>query len=632
MSEMMGCQHDSKTNSTRFALFSAAAEYVELCLLNNNKIITVPILNKNGYIWSTSIEDIKIGTHYCYRINKDKLLLLDPYAKAIEKVDNQLWNVVIDEDYDWQDDVILNTPWSQTIIYEAHVKGLTKLHPAIPPSLCGTYAGLAHPVMLDYLTALGITAIELLPVQFHLDEPRLEKLELSNYWGYNVIAPFAIESKYWSRTPSTTPLSEFNDMVKALHRVGIEVILDVVFNHTAELDKVGPTLNLKAIDSNNYYWHDNQDNFINWTGCGNTLKLTHPNVIRWIMDCLRYWVTACHVDGFRFDLATVLGRTPEFTQKSALLIAIQQDPILQNIKLIAEPWDIGERGYQLGNFPYPFAEWNDQYRDDIRRFWLHGDRSFGEFSQRFAASSQLFDNQGRKPNSSINFITCHDGFTLNDLVSFAQKHNQNNGEGNRDGSDMNWSINYGVEGNLAPNDILQKRLTIKKSLLATLLLSQGTPMLLAGDEWGNSQQGNNNGYCQDNELTWLNWSTENNKNIELLDYVKAVIKIRKQISALNNNQWWKDNTQDNGDVRWLNQFGELISINEWQDNKQNILQIELSGKWLLVINKSDRQQRLYILNKVKECILGKVEQLNSDRYNWKIDANTVSVLILSEKI
>ncbi|OCG27324.1 glycogen debranching enzyme GlgX [Gilliamella sp. wkB108] len=628
----MGSCYHAKNNSVSFTLFSASAFKVELCLLNNGSVTTIPINEKIGEVWFTCIENIKTGTLYCYRINDNQLLLLDPYAKAIEVIDGQFWSVVIDDNYDWGDDYPINIPWSKTIIYEAHVKGLTKLHPNIPEQLRGTYAGLSHPIMIDYLTELGITTIELLPVQFHLDEPRLQQLKLHNYWGYNVIAPFAVETKYWSKRPNTTPLSEFQDMVKALHKAGIEVILDVVFNHTAELDASGPTLSLKGIDPHNYYWHDEQDHLINWTGCGNSLKLTHPKVIQWVMDCLRYWVCTCHIDGFRFDLGTLLGRTPEFNSTSPLFIAIQQDPILQKIKLIAEPWDIGQGGYQLGNFPYPFAEWNDKYRDTMRRFWLYQDISLGEFAQRFAASSMLFEKQGRTPASSINYITCHDGFTMNDLVSFDQKHNLANCENNNDGNNQNWSNNFGVEGATDSPDILQKRLIIQKSLLATLLLSQGTPMLLAGDEWGNSQQGNNNGYCQDNELTWLNWTFIKDNNKDLFNYVKSVIQIRKQIVALNHHHWWQDNTQNQTsyDVRWLNQQGNLMSVSDWQQIAPKILQIELSNKWLIVINVSDEQQSFCAPGIIKKCILGQIEQQQIDTHNWNINAHAVSILILQE--
>ncbi|OCG07802.1 glycogen debranching enzyme GlgX [Gilliamella sp. wkB178] len=628
----MGSNYQAKTNSVSFTLFSASATKVELCLLVNGTINVIPVNEKIGDVWFISITNIiAAGTLYCYRIDGNALLLLDPYAKAVEVINGQLWGVVIEDVYDWHDDLTPNIPWPKTLIYEAHVKGLTKLHPNIPQQLRGTYAGLSHPVMIDYLTQLGITSIELMPVQFHLDEPRLQQLKLHNYWGYNVIAPFAIESKYWSKRPNTTPLSEFQDMVKALHKVGIEVILDVVFNHTAELDASGPVFNLKGIDPQNYYWHYQQGNLINWTGCGNSLKLMHPKVIQWVMDCLRYWVTTCHIDGFRFDLGTILGRTPEFNANSPLLIAIQQDPVLQKIKLIAEPWDVGNDGYQLGNFPYPFAEWNDQYRDTVRRFWLHQDICLGDFAQRFAASSWLFNKQGRTPTSSINYITCHDGFTLKDLVSFNQKHNLANGENNHDGNNHNWSNNFGVEGDTTNVAVTEQRLAVQKSLLATLLLSQGTPMLLAGDEWGNSQQGNNNGYCQDNELTWLNWSELKDNNQELLNYVKSVIQIRKQIPALNHSHWWQDNIQceTKNDVRWLNQQGNLMSVADWQENIPKLLQIQLSNNWLIVINPTDVQQNFCTPNKIKTSILGKVEQQQGPN-NWKINAHTFSILILPE--
>lgn len=651
----MGSYYDKNARGVNFSLFSASASKVELCLLVDETIQSFLVNEKNGYIWSLWLNEAQVGTRYCYRIDDHPELLLDPYAKAVELLGGQLWGIVIDEQYDWQEDVAPTIPWGNTVIYEAHVKGLTKLHPEIPIELRGSYAGLSHPIMLDYLTQLGITTIELLPIQFHLDEPRLQQLGLHNYWGYNVIAPFAVESKYWSKTVNTTPLSEFNDMVKALHSAGIEVILDVVFNHTAELDEQGPILSLKGIDSLNYYWYNceynGQHELSNWTGCGNTLKLTQTNVIQWVMDCLRYWVINCHIDGFRFDLATILGRIPEFSPESPLIIAMQQDPILKKCKLIAEPWDIGDNGYQLGNFPYPFAEWNDKYRDDMRRFWLYGNLSRGDFAQRFAASSGLFNKQqtnheSRNPNSSINFITCHDGFSLNDLVSFQHKHNEANGENNRDGNNSNWSNNFGVEGTIdtegrtVSEEIVQKRLTMQKNLLTTLLLTQGTPMLLAGDEWGNSQQGNNNGYCQDNEITWLNWSSLTDKNsAKLLDYVKQLIAIRKQIPALNHNVWWQGEmlTADREhsqlhqiDVRWLNQYGAPIVASEWQDLTEPYLQIELSRQWLIVINASDTNQIFSLPDNCQKIILGEAKQLQTDPKNWQVEAQTISIFTLQE--
>lgn len=485
--------------------------------------------------------------------------------------------VVIDEAYDWQDDRPPATPWGKTVIYEAHVRGLTLQHPEIPPVLRGSFAALGHPVMIAYFKRLGITALELLPVQQHSSEPRLQRLGLINYWGYNVLAPFAPDNRYSSLRTDTTPLREFRDAVKALHKAGIEVILDVVFNHSAELDTDGPTLSLRGIDNPGYYWLTPDGDYVNDTGCGNTLRLDQPQGVAWVMDCLRFWVGECHVDGFRFDLGSVLGRTPAFDRDAPLFQAILADDLLSRCKLIAEPWDIGPGGYQVGQFPGRFAEWNDHYRDDIRRFWLQDGISLGQFAQRFAASSDLFNQRGRAPYASINMLTAHDGFTLQDLVSFNRKHNQLNGEGNRDGSDRNFSNNHGVEGPIADDAILQRRRASRRALLATLLLSQGTPMLLAGDEHGHSQQGNNNAYCQDNAITWLDWATADDA---LTDYTAALIRLRQQIPALQQDRWWQEG---DGSVQWLNAQGQPLDAQEWEQGELR-LQICLSQRWLVVVN------------------------------------------------
>lgn len=497
-----------------FALFSAHAERVELCLFDAHQQehrFTLP--SRSGDIWHgylplTAQEPMaRPGLRYGYRVygpfapqqghrfNPHKLLL-DPCARQLDGwvVDDDSLQggvdvlderdsaqvmpkaVVVDESYD-EDDAPPSIPWGESVIYEAHVRGLTQLHPEIPAELRGTYSGLAHPVMTDYLKTLGITAIELLPVQQHADEPRLQKLGLRNYRGYNVLLPFAVETSLAARDDA---LNEFRDMVKALYRAGIEVILDVVFNHSAELDGEGPTLSLRGIDNQSYYWLTEQGEYHNWTGCGNALRLNHPAVIDWVMQCLIFWREICHVDGFRFDLATVLGRTPAFDPTAPLLTALREEPRLHGVKLIAEPWDIGDGGYQLGRFPAPFAEWSDRYRDDMRRFWPCGDISLGGFARRFAASSNIFQQHPRLPHASVNKLTAHDGFTLRDLVSFNHKHNHANGEDNRDGTDSNFSNNHGTEGLDADDATLARRAASQRALLTTLLLLQGTPMLLAG--------------------------------------------------------------------------------------------------------------------------------------------------------
>ncbi|WMT14515.1 glycogen debranching protein GlgX [Serratia fonticola] len=603
----LGAYYDG--NGINFTLFSAHATRVELCLFDAQYRETrLPLPARSGDIWHGYLPGGELGQRYGFRVhgpfephlglrfNANKLLL-DPAARAVEgpvadhvnlhggydqpdqQDSAQLMPkcVVIDESYDWQDDRPPATPWGKTVIYEAHVRGLTLTHPEIPAVLRGSFAALGHPAMIAYFKRLGITALELLPVQQHTTEPRLQRLGLINYWGYNVLAPFAPDNRYSSLSTGTTPLRELRDAVKALHRAGIEVILDVVFNHSAELDVDGPTLSLRGIDNPSYYWLTPDGGYDNLTGCGNTLRLDQPAGVAWVMDCLRFWVRECHVDGFRFDLGTVLGRTPAFARDAPLFQAMLADDTLGRCKLIAEPWDIGPGGYQVGAFPGRFAEWNDHFRDDIRRFWLWGDLSLGQFAQRFAASSEVFNQRGRAPYVSINMLTAHDGFTLQDVVSFKEKHNQPNGEGNRDGSDQNFSCNHGVEGLIADETVLQRRQASQRALLATLLLAQGTPMLLAGDEHGNSQQGNNNAYCQDNATTWLDWA---NADESLTAYTAALIRLRQQIPALQADRWWQEG---DGSVQWLNAQGQPLSAQQWEQGDR-CLQIRLSQRWLMVIN------------------------------------------------
>lgn len=605
-----GAHYDG--NGINFCLFSTNAESVELCLFDDadrEQRLIMP--SRSGNLWHGYLAGGKAGQRYGYRVHglfdpacgqrfNAQKLLLDPSARAVvgEVCDDPRLNggddypdlrdsadvapkaLVIDEAFDWQGDKPPATPWGETVIYEAHVRGLTKSHPQIPEELRGTYAGLAHPVMLQYLQKLGITAVELLPVQHHIDEPRLQRQGLHNYWGYNVLAPCAVEPRYASQRPSVSALSEFKSAVKALHSVGIEVILDVVFNHSAELDVAGPTLSFRGIDNSSWYWLQNDGSNDNMTGCGNALRLVDDDIVAWTIDTLRYWVRECHVDGFRFDLGTLLGRTPVFSTDSPLFTAIHADPLLSTCKLIAEPWDIGSGGYQLGHFPAPFAQWNDVWRDDIRRFWLHGSLPLGQFANRFSSSGDIFTHPLNLPSNSVNFIAAHDGFTLRDLVSFNQKHNQVNGEDNCDGHDDNLSQNHGEEGLNASPAILHQRRLSQKAMLATLLLSQGTPMLLAGDEHGHSQQGNNNAYCQDNALTWLDWE---NADEELTSYVAALIALRKQIPALTKNTRWQTGSDD---VEWLNVSGQAMTRDGWESGSQQRMQIRLSQRWLLVINAS----------------------------------------------
>ncbi|WJV66585.1 glycogen debranching protein GlgX [Pectobacteriaceae bacterium CE70] len=593
-------------NGVNFALFSAGAERVELCVFDEHqREQRLPLTGRTGDIWHGYLPGALPGLRYGFRVDGpfDPLnglrfnphkLLLDPRARLMDGqvVDDEILHggherrderdsacvmpkcVVIDDDYDWQDDRFPQVPWGKTVIYEAHVRGLTKRYTAIPSAIRGTYAALAHPLILDYLTHLGITTLELMPIQQHADEPRLQELGLRNYWGYNMLLPFAVDN---SLSASDDPLNEFREAVRLLHNAGIEVILDVVFNHSAELDIYGPTLSLRGIDNASYYWLNQDGTYKNWTGCGNVMRLDHPAVVDWVMDCLIFWHEECHVDGFRFDLATVMGRIPDFSTSAPLFTVLQQHHRLRGCKLIAEPWDIGCGGYQLGKFPLLFAEWNDRYRDDMRRFWLHGTLSLGEFARRFAASSDVFEHHGREPWASINMLTAHDGFTLCDLVSFNHKHNGANGEHNRDGANSNFSYNHGIEGLDADTEIQFRRRVSQQALLTTLLLSQGTPMLLAGDEFGHSQQGNNNAYCQDNLMTWLEWLDADKT---LIAFTAGLISLRKSIPALQKESWWR---ADENVVQWLNTQGEPLTPHEWEQGEHRI-QIQLSERWLLLIN------------------------------------------------
>ncbi|KGM75549.1 glycogen debranching protein GlgX [Escherichia coli] len=601
----LGAHYDGQ--GVNFTLFSAHAERVELCVFDaNGQEHRYDLPGNSGDIWHGYLPDARPGLRYGYRVHgpwqpaeghrfNPAKLLIDPCARQIdgEFKDNPLLHaghnepdyrdnaaiapkcVVVVDHYDWEDDAPPRTPWGSTIIYEAHVKGLTYLHPEIPVEIRGTYKALGHPVMLNYLKQLGITALELLPVAQFASEPRLQRMGLSNYWGYNPVAMFALHPAY-ACSPETA-LDEFRDAIKALHKAGIEVILDIVLNHSAELDLDGPLFSLRGIDNRSYYWIREDGDYHNWTGCGNTLNLSHPAVVDYASACLRYWVETCHVDGFRFDLAAVMGRTPEFRQDAPLFTAIQNCPVLSQVKLIAEPWDIAPGGYQVGNFPPLFAEWNDHFRDAARRFWLHYDLPLGAFAGRFAASSDVFKRNGRLPSAAINLVTAHDGFTLRDCVCFNHKHNEANGEENRDGTNNNYSNNHGKEGLGGTLDLVERRRDSIHALLTTLLLSQGTPMLLAGDEHGHSQHGNNNAYCQDNQLTWLDWSQASSG---LTAFTAALIHLRKRIPALVENRWWEEG---DGNVRWLNRYAQPLSTDEWKNGPKQ-LQILLSDRFLIAIN------------------------------------------------
>ena len=606
---------------SNFALFSSAADAIELCLFRDGKESRFA-MSRTGDIWHVAIEGVELNDEYAFRITgkndrtlaNPQKLMLDPYAKAVthkpdlsspearsifllnDERDNAAVapkGRIVDEHFDWSWDCKPSIPWAQTIVYELNVKGFSQLNSRIPENIRGTYAALAHPKNIAYFKSLGITSLELLPVNFFIDEPHLQEKGLRNYWGYNPLAMFALEPSY--AAAQKQPLNEFKSMVKALHQAGIEVILDVVFNHTAESEKTFPTFCQRGIDDKTYYWQNEHGDYINWTGCGNMLNLANDVTRKWVLDCLRYWVTECHVDGFRFDLATVLGReTPDFNPNAQLFAEMEQDDVLQQIKLIAEPWDIGHYGYQVGYFPAYFSQWNDRFRDDMCRFWLWQSGEVGAFAERFAGSSDIFNREGRLPYASLNFITAHDGFTLRDLVSYNHKHNEANGEENRDGRNENYSYNHGIEGSqldLADewqSAVGNNRILSKKGLLGSLLLANGVPMLLAGDEFGNSQYGNNNAYCQDNEITWLKWDDFNQT---LFDFTKQTIALRKKIQSLQQDAWWSDEN-----VAWLNCGGSPMTLDDWHNRERKALQVMLDGRYLFLINAKTEAQSFYLPN------------------------------------
>lgn len=593
-----------------FALFSQNAERVTLCLFDEaGTERRLPLLNRSEYVWHGFVADLPVGTRYGYRVDGQtdvargrlfnaQKLLLDPYAKAIsgqahyadeaglrwfhyadgrDNVAQALKSVVVADAYDWTGDVRPNIAPEERVIYEMNVRGQTRLHPDLPEDCRGTFAGLAHPLMIAHLQALGVTTVELLPITYHLDEAHLQARGLRNYWGYNTIGHFAVDPRFSASGDSVRALGEFKDMVKTLHSAGIEVIMDIVFNHTAEQERDHPMLCQKGIDNASYYWHDAQGNYHNWTGCGNTINASHPAVMRWIVDCLRYWAGECRVDGFRFDLATQLGRGPQFSDYSAVFNALYQDPLLRNCTLIAEPWDIGEHGYQLGNFPARFLEWNDRFRDDMRGLWLQDSGNLGALRQRFLGSGDYFNRRDRMPFASLNFITAHDGFCLRDLVSYNHKHNDANGEDNRDGHNHNLSYNHGVEGASEDKAINEARYHSQVALLATLLLAKGTPMLLAGDELGHTQQGNNNSYCQDNALTWLNWAQA---DARLAQVIGQLIDLRQEIFHTSEYDGWQEDH-----LVWYRADGRLMQAQDWaQGQATKAVQLRIGDKWTLLFN------------------------------------------------
>ncbi|HTB43404.1 MAG TPA: glycogen debranching protein GlgX [Acetobacteraceae bacterium] len=603
-----------------FSLFSANATKVELCLFDDSgqtELERIELPEYTNEIWHGYLPDARPGTIYGYRVhgpydpenghrfNPNKLVL-DPYAKShvgelrwdhacfgytigaagddltFDKRDSAPFVPkcrVIDPAFTWGREHSPRVPWDRTIIYETHVRGFTKLHPAVPEALRGTFAGLGRKEVVDYISALGITSIELLPIHAFVNDNYLLDKGLTNYWGYNTIGFFAPDPRY-SAIPAFV-FSEFKEMVARLHDAGIEVILDVVYNHTAEGNERGPTLSFRGIDNASYYrlMPDQPRYYINDTGTGNTLNMTHPRVLQMVTDSLRYWVSEMHVDGFRFDLGTILAREHDgFDEGHGFLDSCLQDPVLSQVKLIAEPWDIGPGGYQVGGFPPGWAEWNDKFRDNVRAFWKGDEGQLAEMATRLAASADCFNKRGRKPWASVNFVTAHDGFTLHDLVSYNEKHNEANGEDNRDGHSDNRSWNHGVEGPTDDPKICAVRDRQKRNLLATLLLAQGTPMLLAGDEFGRTQQGNNNAYCQDNEISWINWDI-GESGTELAEFVRKLIALRKSFPILRRSRFLTGEYNadlDVKDVSWLTP--DATDIEDWHDGNARCFGMLIDGR------------------------------------------------------
>ncbi len=609
-------------NGVNFALYSENATAVELCLFADDnptkESIRIRIKERDNHIWHVYLPELRPGQLYGYRVygpyepqkghrfNPNKLLI-DPYAKAISGTID--WNdalfgyevghsdedlsfddrdsapyipksVVIDSRFDWEGDRLPRIPYHRTVIYEAHVKGFTKLHPAIPEELRGTYPAIGHPATIQYLKELGITAIELMPVHQAVNDKFLTDKGLTNYWGYNTIGFFAPDVRYASAKDHGSQVIEFKQMVKALHKEGIEVILDVVYNHTAEGNHLGPTLSFRGIDNvSNYRLTEDKRFYMDFTGTGNTLNAKMPNTMRMIMDSLRYWILEMHVDGFRFDLAASLARELHAVDRlGSFFHIIHQDPVISQVKVIAEPWDVGEGGYQVGNFPPGWAEWNGKYRDCMRDYWRGADSMLGEFALRFTGSPDLYEEDYRSPTASVNFITAHDGFTLHDLVSYNDKHNEANGENSNDGENHNRSWNAGEEGETADEEITALRKQQVRNFLTTLFFSQGVPMLVAGDELGRTQHGNNNAYCQDNEISWVDWEAA---DVELLTFTKKLIHFCKRHPVFNRRRWFKGQPVKGiglEDIAWFKPDGVEMSEEAWNQDYAKSLGVFLNGK------------------------------------------------------
>ncbi|MBP0450397.1 MULTISPECIES: glycogen debranching protein GlgX [unclassified Kitasatospora] len=633
----LGATYDGA--GTNFAVFSEGADRIELCLLDEDGSETaVELRETDAFVRHAYLPGIQPGQRYGFRVHgpynpglgqrhNSAKLLLDPYAKAmsgnidwdesvygyhfgaperrndLDSAPHTMHSVVINPYFDWGTDRPPRTDYHRTVVYEAHVKGLTRLHPGIPEEIRGTYAGLAHPAVIEHLAKLGVTAIELMPVHQFVRDHRLRDLGLANYWGYNTIGFFAPHSSYSSTGDRGQQVQEFKSMVKALHAAGIEVILDVVYNHTAEGNHLGPTLSLRGLDNVSYYRLAQDQRFYeDTTGTGNSLLMRSPHVLQLIMDSLRYWVTEMHVDGFRFDLAATLARQfHEVDRLSSFFDLVQQDPVVSQAKLIAEPWDLGEGGYQVGNFPPLWTEWNGMYRDTVRDLWRGENATLAEFGSRLTGSSDLYQDDGRRPIASINFVTCHDGFTLRDLVSYNEKHNEANGEDNRDGESFNRSWNCGTEGPCTDPAVEELRARQQRNLIATLMLSQGVPMLSHGDELGRTQHGNNNAYCQDNELTWVHWPEEDGPEARLLEFTQGMIWLRRDHPVFRRRRFFHGRPvssrpgpgrpagggyEDLTDIAWFTPSGEEMTKRNWGASYAKSLTVFLNG---YAISEPDRR-------------------------------------------
>ncbi|WP_435006073.1 glycogen debranching protein GlgX [Tundrisphaera lichenicola] len=656
----LGATWDGK--GVNFALFSENATKVELCLFDSpeseHESSRIRMPEQTDLVWHVYLPDIKPGQLYGYRVygpyepenghrfNPNKILM-DPYAKAIGreirwhdslfgyKIGDEAEDLsfseddsapyaplaqVVDNTFDWGDDRHPNTAWHKTVIYEVHPKGFTKLHPGVPEADRGRYSGVASEASLDHFKKLGITAVELLPVHYHLDDRHLLEKGLVNYWGYNTLNFFAPDARY----AGSDPVREFRSMVKALHSEGIEVILDVVYNHTAEGNQMGPTLSRRGIDNAAYYMlsPEHPRFYMDFTGCGNVPNMSHPRMLQHIMDSLRYWVTEMHVDGFRFDLASTLARElHEINRLGTFFDIIHQDPIVSQVKLIAEPWDVGPGGYQVGNFPVLWTEWNGMYRDCVRSFWKGEGGTLNEFATRFSGSSDLYRDDGRKPYASINFVTCHDGFTLNDLVSYNEKHNEANGEENRDGADDNRSWNCGAEGPTDDPEILKLRARQKRNLMATLLLSQGVPMICGGDELSHTQKGSNNAYCQDNEITWFDWELDEERE-SFLEFVAKLVHIRATQPVFQRRRFFKGRPiRGVKDIAWLSPVGGEMTEADWAAGFIQCVGVLLAGDLIEDLDEEgDRivgETVLILLNAYHEPIDFTMPEHQSSRH-WEL--------------